>query len=985
MKTSTGIISGIESIFSWFASGVSKKTLDDYCYLNTANTDTNFVSHDGALASVIKIYGSKNIVGKEQMMAMEENLAQVLQTSFINEGHKIQFVYTRDDDRTESALKDIMHPYKEASKKLNLDFDDIYDSKLLKLKKLCAYESAYMVLWTLPSSAPESIKDESVEIGEKQRESSFFVNGQNIYNHYTSIENNHAAFVDNTMEGFKSEDINIDIMDVKSALSDIKRLINNDLVSENWKPILAGDPLPLREEINVDLRESDMSSLTWPKIGVQMFPAQAEKVESDIYKMGDKYFAPLTFALPPQKILEFNKLVATVNKEIPWQISTTIQSVRSGKLNMKGLVASLTAWTNSDNKLIKAGIEEIQEKLENKDPIVELSIDAITWAGSLKELKKRRSIVLKAMQSWGTATVEPSQGDPVEAILSTMPAITKESYGNIAYAPLEEIIRMLPITRQSHVWDIGSMIFRTDDAKIFPFQPGSSKQTAWNNLFFATPGSGKSVLLNAMNLANLNTLGIESLPLMGILDIGLSSAGLVKMIRDSLPENQKHLVVAEKMKNSVDYAVNILDTHLGARKLTVEDLFFITNTLTMAITPVGADKPYPSTDTLIQNVLVTAYEHFSDNKSPKDYGEHVELEVDEKLALHSIDATGLSWWEVVDKLAEKKEYVIAQKAQRHAVPVLSDLVSIAQTNQSIRDNYDAVEIETGETLVQFFNRSVGELITQYPMLSIPTVFDLSGARIISLDLNDVAPRGEGAAKKQTALMYMLGRYIVTKGFFIDEQLIKLSPPMYHKYHQEKIDKLRETPKVICYDEFHRTTGISNVRSQVMQDMREGRKWRMQVTLVSQLLQDFDDDMVAISDGVFILSGGDNVDDIAKKFKLNKTMQRILRSKVTGPTSKGAPLIYKFKTKTGNYTQFLYLTLSAIELWAFNTTAEDVVLREKLAKKIGNKRARIILAKTLPGGTAKDYMEELIKNDDEIDGSVIDHLAEKILVKNNIMV
>lgn len=986
MNKSSKIISSIESIVTWFLSSVSNKYLEDYCYLNTANTKFNMIAKDGAIASVVKIYGSKNVVGKEQMKDMEEMLSQTLQNAFMSEGHKIQFVYTRDDDRTDSALQDIMDPYKKASKRLGLDFDDIYEGKKLKLKEHCAYESCYMVLWTLPSSSPDAVKEEKEDISETQNKAGFAVNGQDIFNNYNSIANNHNAFLDNTMEGFKVNGINVEIMDVKKAISDIKRLINNDIVSEDWEPILAGDKLALREEIDCTLREDDMSSVTWPKIGAQIFPDEAEKTDSGFYKIGEKYFAPLTFALPPQKILAFNQLISSIDKKVPWQIAINLQSVRVGKLNLKGLSASMLAWTNSDNKLIKAGIDEIQERIENKDPVVELSIDAITWASSEKELKKRKSIILKALQSWGTATVESAQGDPMEAILSTMPAITKEPFGNIAYAPIEDIIKMLPIARQSHVWESGSMVFRTEDHKIFPFQPGSSKQVAWNNLFFATPGNGKSVLLNAMNKANVNTLGVDELPLMGILDIGMSSAGLVNMIKDSLPDTQKHLVVAEKMKNTTDYAVNLLDTHLGARTLTMEDLFFITNTLTMAITPVGKSAPYPSTDTLIQNVLAKAYDYFSDTKNPKEYRKHIDPKIDQMIDLHNIEAINneTSWWEITDKLMEAGEFLFAHRAQKYAVPVLSDLVTVAQTNASIQDEYKEIKIDTQEDLISYFNRSIGELVNQYPMLAIPTVFDLSSARIISLDLNDVAPRGEGAAKKQTSLMYMLGRYIVTRSFFVDEQLIKLTPSIYHKYHQKNIDKSRETPKIICYDEFHRTTGIDIVRSQVMQDMREGRKWRMQVTLVSQLLKDFDEDMIDIADGIFILSGGDNVDAIARKFKLNKTMQTLLKTKVTGPTSKGAPMIYKFKAKTGNYCQLLYLTLSPIEMWAFNTTSEDVALRERLSKKIGPKRARLLLAKYMEEGTAKPYMEEMVKSGD-VKGSVIDALAEKILEKGGIIV
>ncbi|MBS1045219.1 hypothetical protein JK200_14960, partial [Gluconobacter cerinus] len=51
-------------------------------------------------------------------------------------------------------------------------------------------------------------------------------------------------------------------------------------------------------------------------------------------------------------------------------------------------------------------------------------------------------------------------------------------------------------------------------------------------------------------------------------------------------------------------------------------------------------------------------------------------------------------------------------------------------------------------------------IKKYPTLSEPTQLDLGDARIIVLDLARVAPQGSESANRQTALMYMLGRYLI---------------------------------------------------------------------------------------------------------------------------------------------------------------------------------------------------------------------------------
>lgn len=54
---------------------------------------------------------------------------------------------------------------------------------------------------------------------------------------------------------------------------------------------------------------------------------------------------------------------------------------------------------------------------------------------------------------------------------------------------------------------------------------------------------------------------------------------------------------------------------------------------------------------------------------------------------------------------------------------------------------------------------------------------------------------------------------------------------------------------------------------------------------------------------------------------------------------------------GLNTQLLTLTLGPIELWAFSTTAEDVLVRNQLYRHIGPMEARRYLALLFPNGSA----------------------------------
>ena len=56
---------------------------------------------------------------------------------------------------------------------------------------------------------------------------------------------------------------------------------------------------------------------------------------------------------------------------------------------------------------------------------------------------------------------------------------------------------------------------------------------------YARPGSGKSVLSNAINLALCLSGGITRLPRIAIIDIGPSSSGLISLLKEALPPDQQ--------------------------------------------------------------------------------------------------------------------------------------------------------------------------------------------------------------------------------------------------------------------------------------------------------------------------------------------------------------------------------------------------------------------------------------------------------------
>ncbi len=974
MGISTKLISAIDSIIYAFKAG-TKTSLKDYSDLETILNPTTIVAKDGSMATIYEIYGAKKYVGDEEIIELEERLYSTLKSSLQKEGHQIQFVFSKDKDRIKEHISETLEPYKRAAKTMQLDLDDYFDSKAEHLSKYCAYESCYMVVWSKPELIKETLKEQQQENADRAAKAPLFIDAQNIVMEYERLETAHISMCDTIEKSFDEAEINIEALHVRKAIKDIRTSIDYHNTDKNWEaslPIPIDEDhesplvtLPMNEKRRYRQSETDASSLFWPSISEQVFPQSIEVIDSNILKMGSRYISPMHIEIPPQNVMPFRNLLDSLDQDIPVQLSFTLESGGLNKARVKAMAASILAVTNAGNKMVRDSIKHLRDLELEGDAIVKFSINAITWSEDLKELNVRKQSLSKKLQSWGNAQTAFNNIDPIEGMVLSQPGVTKKTSSSSALAPLIDIIKMLPLSRQSHVWEDGSMLFRTDDGKLFPFQPGSSLQNTWNDLIFATPGSGKSVLMNAMNLSSIIQPGASELPYIGILDIGPSSAGLINLIKEALPEKLKHLVVYERIQNTKEYAINIFDTMLGSRYPTPSELTFLKNLMTLIMTPVGAKSAYESTDALVLKVIKKAYEVFSDagDANPKMYHEGFDLAVDEKLKSFGIDAEedGMCWWEVVDYLYDRKERHLAAIAQRNAVPIMEDLIDIAMSTPAIETQYSKATAATGETMIDLFSRSINEAIDQYPMLSQPTVFDLSEARIISLDLDEVAKGDDDASIKQNAIMFMLGRYVVGKNFKISIKEVKASAhEKYLSHHLKIAKKNRETKKRLCIDEFHRTEGVRAIRSQVKTDQREGRKWNLQVALSSQLIEDFSPDMRKLSTGTFILSGGpDECEDLAKMFALNDSTKRIVKNKLNGPTPSGSPFIFNCKTKEGSYSQFLYSTLSPVEIWNLTTTAEDSTLRDRLAEDLGSSREAIrILSKAFPGGSAKKRIEKI---------------------------
>ncbi len=969
------LFENIDSFFAWFSLSV-KQTTDSYCDLETAEDQTTLVAHDGSLASVIQIDGITHLLGTEEFQHLHDAIALSLQTNMKRPGHALQFFFSYDQEGIVNELNNILRPAEETAKRLELDLKDLFDERVRYLADYCGYEKAFVVLWTRPfiltkEQASKAMKEKLNRIRESQLPPMKY--GQNLAASIPEIRDQHRSLVRSILQDFNGLNLTSKLLEVHEAVRAMRESVDPEFTDLEWRPVLPGDKIPPKEMQNI---AGDISGLLLPSLGRQILPRDAENLNLRTCRIGDRIYATLFIDLFPQDIKPFTHLFNRVlQTNIPWRISYLIESDGLSSFKLKPLIANILSFASPTNRLIGDAAEMLRYIAVNTDDaVVKLRVALSTWASEkeYKSLRIRASELARAVEGWGTCEVSEVSGDAFDGVVSSMLGVSFSSVATASIAPLSDVVYLLPYTRPASPWKQGALLLRSPDGKPWPYQPGSTKQTTWIDLFFARPGSGKSVLSNTINLALCLAPGIQRLPRIAIIDIGPSSSGLISLLKEALPKSQRHFAAYHRLRMTPEYSINPFDTQLGSRYPSPQERAFLVNFLTLLATPLGAEKSYDGISDMSGLIVDELYKNLADDGNPRVYTAGIESVIDGIIKeIDFVKDEHTTWWEVTDALFVAGFIHEAILAQRYAMPLLPDSASMARS-QPIEDLYGQVQAPTGEPLISCFSRLMSSAVREYPILSRITSFDLGDARIVSLDLDEVAKSGGDAADRQTAVMYMLARYVLARHYYLTEDNVSEMSSQYQAYHKVRVEEIKEDPKRLVYDEFHRTAKAQAVREQVIVDMREGRKWNVQIALISQSLDDFDSVMVEFATSVFVMDAGpaQTIKKCAEIFGLSETAQNALKTRVHGPREGGATFLAQFATKNGMNIQLLTSTIGPVELWAFSTTSEDMSLRNKLYKQLGPAEARRVLANLFPTGSVHQRIEDRMSSLAEGDTGMI---------------
>lgn len=987
------ILDVISGLIAWVDVSTGQSA-EAYCMLETAADKQTLVANDGSLVTIIKCSGVTFLVGPEEFEKIHTGVTNTFATSLSRPGHALQMYFCHDKDPIKLDLAQILQPAKQTAQRLSLNLNDLLSERIDFLANYCANEVMYFVLWTTPGCLTKTLYDQAI----KQKTADMRKakvprppNAQNLIAAFPEMRDIHSTYVKTTLADLTNVGLHCSILDIHEACHAIRNSVDPEFTDDKWRASLPGDKIPLRETKNF---HDDVSNIMWPPLAAQLIPRDGENIDLRTARIGDRIYGSVFIDLFPQEVQPFVQLFRRIlPTQIPWRISFMLQSDGMSTLGLKPLLASILSFASNNNKLLSNANELLKYIKNNTDEaIVSLRVTATTWANYTEDrlLKSRVSELAKALQGWGYIETSEISGDAYQGVMSSALGISLQNVARISVAPLSEVTYMFPLTRPASPWETGAVLFRSPDGKPWPYQPGSTLQTTWIDLIYARPGSGKSVLSNSINLALCLSSGIQRLPRIAIIDIGPSSSGLISLLKEALPKEKQYQVAYHRLRMTKDMSINPFDTQLGSRYPSAQDRAFLVNFLTLLATPVGEVTTYDGISDMAGLIIDELYKNMADGGRPNPYTAAMNADVDAKILEHGIKIDAhTSWWEVTDALFSAGDVHAASIAHRYAMPLLADAASIART-KPIEDLYGSIIAPTGETIISAFGRMISNAVREYPILSQITTFDLGEARVVSLDLDEVAKTGGEAADRQTAIMYMLGRYILARHFYLIEESINHVPQLYLEYHSKRVKEISEDPKRIVYDEFHRTARAQAVRDQVLVDMREGRKWGVHVALISQSLDDFESTMIEFATSVFIMDAGPKqaVEKSTQVFGLTETARLALETRVHGPRAGGATMLAQFATKDGTNTQLITSTIGPIELWAFNTTAVDTKIRNALYKRIGANDARRVLATLYPAGSAAKVVEDRLSSVKEEGGliseektnSVIDELVEEIIAE-----
>lgn len=988
------IITRIEDSLIWLSRYGLAREFPEYCDLETviALTDDDRIRHPeltspyiavtarGEYMSTLEIAGALKEMREDvppdqippgspctSLAHFAQHLTPALATFFRTPGHKISMVLERDPEGGEAEIRNMLAPQYSSLRRTGMQMEDILDEKIATLSPWLIRERCWLSVW---SSHEATSRTEYTDYLKKKTQTETAMPharyGQPLWEQmFSGLKIRHDALINTLIHALSADRKGqlVRLMETAEVCRELRSQILRGQVPRDWRPVLAGENRPAGWP-----QQDDISALLAPPLNFQLFSDDVE-TSGSLVRAGGLWHGTASIVLPPQQLQSMNDLIVRIPRSVPWRIRMDIAPGGMKKLQGKRFLASMGRFINSIRPLSDA-IETLAET-DRTTPVCVMTIVASTWAATKEDCRRNLMLLRSALEGWGICEVTTTFGDPRRGWVNSLLAASTSSGPNLLYPPLNEALWLAPFNRPASAWsDDAQVMGHVEDGKPVPLGLASSRQTKFTEIVGGEPGTGKSVLVNALSNAMV-TSAMQKLPFLAVIDKGYSALGQIQLVRDNLPEDRKDEAVGIVLKNSDEYCRNPFDILFGARYPIPPEREFMLNLLyALCIDASKADAPNPAdTRQILSRIIDAAFTQTAET-APRLYEYGTLPAVDRALAesglreMHDAEWWSLcTWYDVRDILHDRGYQAEAQQAHYQAVPELTDMIGLLST-EAIRTTFGTVQRDgSQELLLSYIQRSLTSARSEYRMLAGRTRFALNpDTRLIAVDLNLVAGDATPAGRLKTGIMYLFAGQITSGDFILpqyQEEVKKTLAPAYWPAMQERIRQLDQEIKTKLYDELHNVRGIDFILQALETNDREMRKFGIRTVLCSQYLGDFPEAILKSANSLWLMKIRESDKELLRKHFGVPDVTLTRFSRHTGgaaPDGSGTSFLGVFRTRLGTMARILKNTLGPRELWALNSSPEDSALRRLLNEEVGTKTARRILAENFPHGSAARVIE-----------------------------
>jgi intracellular multiplication protein IcmB len=952
--------------------------LGSFVRLETAENRTTMVHRDGTLTSVLAVDGAREIVADAEFADFVERAEQRLSGAFQDVGYALQVHYTCDPGDGVRAVRRHRRGAREAAAAIGLDFGDLFESEAAHLGSSVVKDRLHWVVSTRPEALVASERKRAVKKKTEKRKADQVKapvgEAQNLYAGLEPLRALHVSFADGLAQSLRDLRMAIRPLNAHASLAAIKDDLYPYLETEGERFCLPdGSAPPMRLPERLD----DFASVLEPPLAEQLCVDGASLRDIDgtplppgIVRIGRRLWGGVDVVRGPQgEAPPFDVLAARLRRnKVPFRISVFIES--GGARALGGFRTFVTDIAGAlDANRPKAGALRWLRRISGSQAVVVMRISLATWApvGERERIQDQVQHLVQALKSWNSVEARTDCGDPLEGVVSSALGLHCASTAEPAVLPIRDALAMLPMQIQASPYASGGVLLRSADGRPYPFQLISDKQNAAFLLVYAGQGSGKSVLLSTVALGTVLDAGASRLPYIVHLDFGDSGQGYPGLLHGALPPGRQHEAQHYRIKNSELNAINPFDTDLGARCPTEVQKRSMIDFLETVWTPAGRLKPFPGTTEIADIAVTEMFRRKDDGEvqsaSPRVYGAGADNVVDEALERLRITLGPRAlWWQVVDALFKAGDIRAAERANRHAAPLLADAIEVLQSPECL-GLWGGRAVEGGtELLVDALKAQTQSALDSFKVLTRPTRWE-PGARVCVVDLQDVAGGKTANGIRQTSVMYALCLQTLTRHWWADPDDVGHLPPMYRDRQRAIAEETKATRKLLLADEVHHINGVEGPLKRIEDMVRVGRKYAIAVVLVSQRAADFNETLNALATARFMLSGGlgDEIETMTKRFGLSSSAQAIVRSGLTGPRrGEGGPLLAIIDAREQRYVHHVFNLLGPHMLWAFSTKPDDTLVRRHVYRATGMQAGMSALADLYPDGSAADDLQKEIE-------------------------